>query len=202
MATDPSQLPKGPGSAEEPGTGVPANLPGVYKHGPSGNTVTVMPDAKSTGQQDALVRMGFERVGDAPSRTELNEQQKAQAEKDRKAGLDGSVPASTGTFGTPLDYSAPRHNPTSTVTDTAVAGQTGNNDAAEGASDAAATAQAEAAAATARAEKAEAELAALKAGSEEKSDEGSTDEGEASEGDETPADPAPGDETKTEEGAE
>lgn len=134
--TDNANLPKGPGSAELPGTGVAANQAGVYEHPASKTQVIVMPDAKSTGQQDALVRMGFVRKGDAPSRPELNAMQQKQAAADRKAGLDGSVPASTGTFGAPLDTDAPRHNPTSTVSDTSAQGQSGSNDAVAGATDA------------------------------------------------------------------
>lgn len=73
---DPTTLPQGPSG--ENTQGKPRNRPGVYTHPATNKSLIVMPDAKSTAQQDALVRLGFERTDDAPSRTELAKMQADQ----------------------------------------------------------------------------------------------------------------------------
>jgi len=134
---DASTIPKGAGQLETPGDGRPVNQPGVYVHKASGAEIIVMPDAKSTGQQDALVRMGFEWKAEAPGRVELDAMQKAQKAKDEENAKNGIMPGIT------TDPNAPKFNPTASlsVEDANLA----------------------VAAADARASAAEAELAAIKA---------------------------------------
>lgn len=134
---NPDNIPKGAGQLETPGDGRPINQAGVYRHEASGAEVIIMPDAKSTGQQDALVRMGFVWLSDAPSRVELDAMQKAQKAKDEENAKNGIMPGIT------TDPNAPKFNPTASlsVEDANVAVADAN----------------------ARASAAEAELAALKA---------------------------------------
>jgi hypothetical protein len=105
---DVQSLPKGAGAAEVSGSGRTANRPGYYKH-PNGAVVLVMPDAKSTGQQDALVRLGYVWFSEPPTRLELNEIQRKQAEKD---AASDAANASSGTFGA-YNADAKRYNLTS-----------------------------------------------------------------------------------------
>lgn len=81
---NPQNLPKGPSIESDgmSGQAKPANLPGVYRHPQAGKEVIVLPDPISRAQQDALVRLGFEWVGEAPSRVDLLKMQDAQAKKD------------------------------------------------------------------------------------------------------------------------
>lgn len=134
---NPDNIPKGAGQLETPGDGRPINQPGVYRHEASNAEIIIMPDAKSTGQQDALVRMGFVWVGEAPSRVALVEMQKAQQAKDEENAKKGIMPGIT------TDPNAPKFNPTASLS---------VEDANKAVEDA-----------TARATAAEAELAALKA---------------------------------------
>lgn len=75
---DASQLPSGPSSEKSPR----ANLPGEYAmDGVEQHIITVEGD-EGYIQADALVRVGFKRVGEVPSRVELLAMQKKQLVKD------------------------------------------------------------------------------------------------------------------------
>lgn len=90
---NPEDIPKGP-SAESNGMGgnaKPKNQPGVYRHEKSGKEIIVLPDPQGTGHADALVRFGFERVGDAPSRVELRKMQADQHKKDMEDAKNGAL---------------------------------------------------------------------------------------------------------------
>lgn len=79
---DASQLPKGQ-SVEKDGSGRPRNLPGVYRHKAAGKEIITSADeSDGTIQADALVRVGYTRVADVPSRVELQKMRDAQAKKD------------------------------------------------------------------------------------------------------------------------
>lgn len=108
-------LPKGPGGGEmnDLAGRKAMNQAGVYTHPGANKTVIVMPDSKSTAQQDALVRMGYEWVGAPPTRLELLQMQKDQAKKDAEAEASGVVNESHLT--TP-DPDAPKFNGTATDT--------------------------------------------------------------------------------------
>lgn len=84
---DASKLPKG--QSAEATQGRPQNQPGVYKHRDTGATFITAPGEEGILQADALLspvwKDSWERVGDAPSRSELLEMQKKQLEKDQKA---------------------------------------------------------------------------------------------------------------------
>jgi hypothetical protein len=92
---NPQDLPKGPGSGEMADLAgrKPMNEAGVYRHEAAGKEIIVLPDSKSTAQQDALVRMGFVRVADAPTMVELRDMQAAQVAKDIEDEKDGILPA-------------------------------------------------------------------------------------------------------------
>lgn len=94
---DASQLPKGQ-SVEMPGDGRPINKPGIYRHKAAKKELITSVGPDGVIQADALVRVGYERVGDVPSRQEILAMQKAQAEKD-KANPDAEDPANPGTGG-------------------------------------------------------------------------------------------------------
>lgn len=79
---DANQLPKGQAS-EKSGDGRPENQPGIYRHKAAGVELITQPGADGVIQADALVRVGYERVGDVPSRLTLLEMQKAQLVKDK-----------------------------------------------------------------------------------------------------------------------
>lgn len=191
---DPSLLPKGAGAGETVGNHKPANEPGIYKHEASGAVLTIMPDAQSTGQQDAAVRLGYVKVAEPPTRAELTKAQRTQAAADHKAGLD--QPISTADFGG-YNPDAPRFDMTSTTSDSTSnpVDNNANQKAVIAANEASAAAEARAAAA-------EAELAELKAnqnaGSQE-SDADATDEGTTEDTDEGAGDDTTSTETKTEE---
>ena len=91
---DASQLPKGQSSENTPGR--PKNEPGVWRHKAAGVELITAPGNDGTIQADALKRVGYERVGDVPSRTEILAMQKAQLEKDK---TDPGDPANPGTGG-------------------------------------------------------------------------------------------------------
>jgi hypothetical protein len=169
---NPDQIPKGAGQLETPGDGRPVNEPGVYKHPGSGAQLIVMPDARSTAQQDALVRMGFVKVAEAPTRVELDAMQKAQVASDKALADKGVMPGIT------ADPNSPRFNPTASIN---------VEDAPK------LVAEAEA-----RAQAAEAELAALKAAQATPAETESTGE-DASEGSEESTPPAT-DQTNSNEG--
>lgn len=85
---DASKLPKG--QSVERTEGRPYNLPGIYKHKPSGNTLITSDGDEGVVQADALMspvwKDQWERVGDVPSRVELKEMREAQLQKDLKSG--------------------------------------------------------------------------------------------------------------------
>lgn len=91
---NPQDLPKGPGSGEMASLDgrKPVNAPGVYRHEAAGKEIIVMPDIKSTALQDALVRQGWVKIAEAPSRQDLLKMQAAQAKADAKAEKDGVDP--------------------------------------------------------------------------------------------------------------
>lgn len=109
---NPQDLPKGAGSGETNGNGKPINAPGVYLHEASGNSVTIMPDAKSTAQQDAAVRAGFVYQGPPPSAVELQKIQLAQAAKTIAEEKDN--PASSAALSTGAIADTPTFSTTST----------------------------------------------------------------------------------------
>lgn len=78
---DASQLPSGPSAEKSPRS----NLPGEYAmDGVEQHIITTEGD-EGYIQADALVRVGFKRVGDVPSRVELLAMQKRQLVKDLAA---------------------------------------------------------------------------------------------------------------------
>ncbi len=92
---DASTLPKGQSSEETPGR--KQNMPGVYRHEAAGKEVITTADPNDgVIQADALVRLGYRRVGDVPSRKQLHEMRAKQLAKDLadlKAGkiLEGEL---------------------------------------------------------------------------------------------------------------
>lgn len=79
---DASTLPKGQ-SAERNGDNRPVNLPGKYKHKPTGAVFITADGSEGVVQADALSNpevwhYEWERFGDVPSRVELLEMRKAQ----------------------------------------------------------------------------------------------------------------------------
>lgn len=78
---DASTLSKGK-STERNGDGRPINLPGIYTHKEAEAQVITAEGDEGVVQADALVRLGYERTGDVPSRIELLKMQKAQERKD------------------------------------------------------------------------------------------------------------------------
>lgn len=80
---DASQLPKGQ-SSEKSGDGRPRNEPGIWRHKAAKVELITQPGTDGVIQADALKRLGYERVGDVPSRVEILAMQKAQADKDAK----------------------------------------------------------------------------------------------------------------------
>lgn len=80
-----SKLPKGQ-SQEVGSDGRPLNLPGIYVHTESGQRFITADGDSGVVQADAIVRQGgFERVGDVPTRIELQAMNKAQEVKDATA---------------------------------------------------------------------------------------------------------------------
>ena len=80
-----AELPKGP-SIE---TSNVTNSPGVYEHPAAGKQVIILPDGTSTAQADAVVRMGFVKVAEPPTRQELQAMQAKQAAQDAKDEKNG-----------------------------------------------------------------------------------------------------------------
>lgn len=78
---DSSQLPQGSSVERSPIT----NLPGVYRHDGAGVELITQAGDEGRIQADALVRVGYKRVGDVPSRVELLAMQKKQLVKDLAA---------------------------------------------------------------------------------------------------------------------
>src|SRR5665213_3067055 len=88
---DNSKLPKGQ-SSEGNGGGKPRNLPGIYRHEAAGKEIITVADQNDgTIQADALVRVGYHRIGDVPSRIELNAMRDAQLKKDEEAAKVGKT---------------------------------------------------------------------------------------------------------------
>lgn len=77
---DASQLPKGQSSETTPGK--PKNEAGVYRHEAAKVQIITQPGNDGAIQADALVRVGYKRMGDTLSREELLKMQKAQLAKD------------------------------------------------------------------------------------------------------------------------
>jgi hypothetical protein len=80
-----NNLPKGISGERSNG---PTNRPGVYRHKDSGHEIiTSAADGgtlqEGTTQADALVRVGYVRVGEAKSREELLKMQQDQLAKDK-----------------------------------------------------------------------------------------------------------------------
>lgn len=113
---NPSTLPKGPSIESDgmSGQAKPANLPGIYRHKETGKELIIAPDPISRAQQDALVRLGFEWVGETPSRQEILEMQAAQLKKDQADEKKGVL--APGSYPVDLDPNRVVHN--GTVTDT------------------------------------------------------------------------------------
>lgn len=90
-----SDLPKGQ-SSESNGDRRPINLPGIYRHGPSGKEVITSDGDEGVIQADAMMQPRWQntwkRVGDVPSRVEQLAMRKKQALKDaaeaKQSGLD------------------------------------------------------------------------------------------------------------------
>ena len=78
---DAAQLPKGQ-SQETSISGRPRNEPGIYHHTAADKTIITQAGSDGSIQADALVRVGYARTGDVPSREKLLEMQKAQLKKD------------------------------------------------------------------------------------------------------------------------
>lgn len=78
---DASQLPSGGSAEKSPVT----NLPGVYALDGVEQQIITQPGSEGQVQADGLVRVGFKRVGDLPSRVELLAIQKKQLVKDLAA---------------------------------------------------------------------------------------------------------------------
>ena len=88
---DNSKLPKGQ-SGESNGQGKPRNLPGIYRHEAAGKEIITVADQNDGSiQADALVRVGYHRIGDVPSRIELNAMRDAQLKKDEEAAKAGKT---------------------------------------------------------------------------------------------------------------
>lgn len=82
---DASQLPKGQSAEVTPGR--KRNEPGIYHHPGADKTVITVADPNDGAiQADALVRMGYRRTGDVPSKTELTKMRAAQLAKDLAKG--------------------------------------------------------------------------------------------------------------------
>ena len=78
-------------AAEGNGNKKPKNLPGVYRHEAAGKEVITVADSNDGSiQADALVRVGYHRIGDVPSRTELAKRREAQLKKDEAAEKSGT----------------------------------------------------------------------------------------------------------------
>lgn len=72
-------------SAEFAPEGKPANFPGIYemkREGLDSVRIITQPGDEGRVQADALVRVGYVRVGEVPSRTELLTMQKRQQARD------------------------------------------------------------------------------------------------------------------------
>lgn len=90
-----SDLPKGQ-SNEANGDGRPINLPGIYRHGPTGKEIITADGDSGVIQADALMQPRWEgswsRIGDVPSRVEQLAMRRKQALKDaaeaKQLGLD------------------------------------------------------------------------------------------------------------------
>jgi 2-methylisocitrate lyase-like PEP mutase family enzyme len=77
---DSTKLSKGQ-SNEVSGSRKPRNLPGIYRHEAAGKEITTVADPNDGSiQADALVRVGYHRVGDVPTRAAMNASREA-AEK-------------------------------------------------------------------------------------------------------------------------
>ncbi len=86
-----TQLPKYQ-STEENGNRKPRNQPGIYRHEGSGKEVITSADPSDGSiQADAFVRVGYHRIGDVPSRLEM---QKRREKRDAEAAeaLKNEVP--------------------------------------------------------------------------------------------------------------
>jgi hypothetical protein len=59
------------------------NDAGVYRHPKAKKEIITVPGEKGKIQADALVRLGFVRVGNVPSRVELDKMRADQLHKDR-----------------------------------------------------------------------------------------------------------------------
>lgn len=83
---NPATLPKGPSIESDGmfGQAKEANQPGIYRHKETGKELIVVPDPTSRAQQDALVRLGFEWVGEAPDRNGILKMQADQLKADKK----------------------------------------------------------------------------------------------------------------------
>jgi hypothetical protein len=92
---DPNLLPKGQ-STEKQGDGRPLNQPGIYRHKAAKKELITASGADGVIQADALIRVGYERIGDVPSRQEILAMQKAQLEKDKKNPEVGPSDPGTG----------------------------------------------------------------------------------------------------------
>ena len=78
-------------AAEANGNKKPRNLPGVYRHEAAGKEVITVADPNDGSiQADALVRVGYHRIGDVPSRVELAKRREAQLKKDEAAEKSGT----------------------------------------------------------------------------------------------------------------
>lgn len=107
-----NELSKGQ-SAESNGNKRPINLPGIYRHEAAGKEIITVADMNDGSvQADALVRVGFHRVGDMPSKQEMkkmlderhkaeeklhapNEAAKADDAPDNDARFNGTTTPST-----------------------------------------------------------------------------------------------------------
>ena len=84
---DASNIPKG--QSPERTDGRPINLPGIYVHKETGAKYITAEGEEGVTQADALMadkwQGGWERVGDVPTRVELQKMRKAQEVKDAAA---------------------------------------------------------------------------------------------------------------------
>lgn len=88
---DNSKLPKGQ-SQENNGSGKPKNLPGIYRHEAAGKEVITHADPNDGSiQADALVRVGYHRVGDVPNRTEMHAMQEKRHKAEEEAAKKGKT---------------------------------------------------------------------------------------------------------------
>lgn len=80
---------KNKGQSPELTEGRPINLPGIYRHRETGAEYITAPGEDGVIQADALMapvwKDAWERVGEVPSRIELQKMQKKQQLKDAKA---------------------------------------------------------------------------------------------------------------------